>query len=273
MIKEIKRAEEMPKAPLAWDKMDEDWGKRLEEMGKWWYQKHPVGSNPKEQAAMDKMVKLRDRLLEFGGNIACMDLTDAHYDAIMERGQYFYGEGIHHTKGFPSQCHYNACAFWAKHQLCMRIATGYALSKDGCWRQHSWLVEPLKTKYRIWETTEDRIAYFGVILTQEECEEFCELELSSFEPELARRSVKYDLRQVVDGEYVATPIKNTFNSKTSYWMTKKDYTVAVYMFTAEDCFGIEDFEARLTKDGLQEYKALFRNKFEDDAPVVYASGT
>ena len=51
---------------------------------------------------MDKMVKLRDRLLEFGGNIACMDLTDAHYDAIMERGQYFYGEGIHHTKGFQA---------------------------------------------------------------------------------------------------------------------------------------------------------------------------
>lgn len=86
-----------------------------------------------------------------------------------------------------------------------------------------------------------------------------------------RRSVKYDLRQVVDGEYVATPIKNAFNAKTAYWMTKKDYMVAVYMFTVEDCIGIEDFEARLTKDSLQEYETLFRNKFENDDSAVYAS--
>ena len=58
MIKEIKRVEDMPREPIPWDKMDEDWGKRFEEMGKWWYQKHPAGSSPKEQAAMDKMVKL-----------------------------------------------------------------------------------------------------------------------------------------------------------------------------------------------------------------------
>lgn len=260
MIKEIKRAEDMPKAPLAWNKMDEDWGRRLESMGKWWYQKHPVGSTPKEQAAMDKMIKLRDRLLTFGGNIVCMELTDMHYDAIMERGQYFYGEGIRHTNGFPSRCHYNACAFWAKHQTSMRIATGYALSKDGCWRQHSWLVEPLKTKYRIWETTENRIAYFGVILTQEECEEFCELELSGFKPECLMPSVKYDLRQVIDGEYVATPIKNAFNHKTAYWMSKDSYTVAMYMFTVEECYSTADFENRLTGQGLQEYKAMFRSQ-------------
>lgn len=36
MIKEIKRVEDMPREPIPWDKMDEDWGKRLEEMGKWW---------------------------------------------------------------------------------------------------------------------------------------------------------------------------------------------------------------------------------------------
>ncbi len=70
---------------------------------------------------------------------------------------------------------------------------------------------------------------------------------------------------------MATPIKNAFNAKTAYWMTKKDYMVAVYMFTVEDCIGIEDFEARLTKDSLQEYETLFRNKFENDDSAVYAS--
>lgn len=266
MIKEIKRVEDMPKASIPWDKMDEAWGKRLEAMGMWWYQKHPIGSSPEEQANMDKMVKLRDRLLTFGGNIACMDLTDMHYNAIMERGQYFYGEGIHHTKGLPSQCHYNACAFWAKHQLRMRIATGYALSKDGCWRQHSWLVEPLKVKYRIWETTEDRIAYFGVILTPEECADFCEQELPQYCAEAPRPSMKYNLRQVIDGEYVATPIKNAFNNKTAYWMSKDGYGVAMYMFTVEECYNAEDFESRLTGRGIQEYESIFRNKYEETDP-------
>lgn len=52
------------------------------------------------------------------------------------------------------------------------IATGYALSEDGLWRSHSWVIQPMKRTVRVWETTVKRVAYFGVVLTDEECEQF-----------------------------------------------------------------------------------------------------
>lgn len=35
----------------------------------------------------------------------------------------------------------------------------------------------------------------------------------------------------VFGDYVITGIKNAFNNRTSYWISKKGYTVALYCFT------------------------------------------
>ena len=51
---------------------------------------------------------------------------------------------------------------------------GYALSEDGLWRCHSWVVQPMARTVRVWETTVKRVAYFGVVLTSEECEDFVE---------------------------------------------------------------------------------------------------
>jgi hypothetical protein len=50
----------------------------------------------------------------------------------------------------------------------MKITTGWALSDDGLWRQHSWI---LRGKTVI-ETTETRVRYFGVTLTDAEAEQF-----------------------------------------------------------------------------------------------------
>lgn len=73
---------------------------------------------------------------------------------------------------------------------------------------------------------------------------------------------KYNLRPIIHGEYVATPIKNMFNDKTAYWLSKAGYTVALYMFTVEDCYSEEDFENRLTGATYSEYENMFREKFE-----------
>lgn len=73
---------------------------------------------------------------------------------------------------------------------------------------------------------------------------------------------KYNLRPIVHGEYVATPIKNMFNDKTAYWLSKAGYTVALYMFTVEDCYSEEDFENRLTGVTYSEYENMFQEKFE-----------
>lgn len=37
----------------------------------------------------------------------------------------------------------------------------------------------------------------------------------------------------LNGEYVIAGIQNAFNGKTSYWISKKGYTTAVYCFTAD----------------------------------------
>lgn len=91
----------------------------------------------------------------------------------MSRGQFFLGKGAKLKKGEPCHCHSNAAYMWEANKGRCQIATGYALSDDGLWRQHSWIVQPLKVKYRVWETTVKRVAYFGTILTDEECEAFC----------------------------------------------------------------------------------------------------
>ena len=72
------------------------------------------------------------------------------------------------------QCHYNSARLWYKNKDRCFIATGYALSEDGLWRCHSWVVQPMARTVRVWETTVKRVAYFGVVLTSEECEDFVE---------------------------------------------------------------------------------------------------
>lgn len=119
-----------------------------------------------------KMLELRKKLLSFGGAYTCLPVHEEDYDKIMNRGEFLYGTGAKFRKGKPSQCHTNASLLWNANRGRCQIATGYALSEDGIWRQHSWVVQPLTTKWRVWETTVKRIAYFGFVMNDEECEKF-----------------------------------------------------------------------------------------------------
>ena len=70
-----------------------------------------------------------------------------------------------------------------------------------------------------------------------------------------------NIRQVVRGEYVATPIKNAFNNKTSYWFSKRDCTMAMYMFTVEGNGDTEaQFEARLSQESFNEFIPMFEER-------------
>ena len=139
----------------------------------WWSNRDkPDPANEKEAAAMQKMFVLGDKLLSFGGKYTCLPLYEEDYEKIMSRGQFFYGKGAHFSKGEDCHCHSNSAYLWDANRGRCRIATGYALSADGIWRQHTWVVQPLTTKYRVWETTVKRIGYYGVVLTDDECEVF-----------------------------------------------------------------------------------------------------
>jgi hypothetical protein len=68
-------------------------------------------------------------------------------------------------------CHQNVAAAWRNRRTgIIAIATGYALSDDGLWRQHSWGI----LRNGILETTEVRIRYFGILLQDTRADEFAE---------------------------------------------------------------------------------------------------
>ena len=140
--------------PIHWNPMEDKW--------KAWVNKNQVynGTSHFDPKTLDAMRKLHDRILTFGGDEVCMTAFDEDAQKILSRGQFFYG-GSYIRKGQDCQCHCNSANLWNMNQGRCSIATGYALSEDGLWRS-----------VRVWETTVKRVAYFGVVLTDEECEQF-----------------------------------------------------------------------------------------------------
>lgn len=62
-------------------------------------------------------------------------------------------------------------------------------------------------------------------------------------------------RTIILGDYVIAPVKNAFNNKYSYWISKKGYMYAVYCFTPLDQ---QDLDWHLTtKEVTNEYIKIF----------------
>lgn len=122
----------------------------------------------------ESMEGLARSLVAFGG----WRLVDPGFDEdllkITARGQLWSGHGAVRAPGTPSQCHRNSALCWEANADRLVLATGYALSADGLWRQHSWCVKIDGNKPRIVETTERRVAYFGFVMTLPEAVMFYE---------------------------------------------------------------------------------------------------
>ena len=116
-------------------------------------------------------LELRRRLLALGGFVCCVPMHDPDLPDILARGQCFAGRAIP-MPGAVSRCHMNAARLWDANRDQITIATGYALSPDGIWRQHSWGVR-CATGQAI-ETTVSRLRYYGFLLTPEACARFWE---------------------------------------------------------------------------------------------------
>jgi len=110
---------------------------------------------------------LYDRLLNIGGTHVAPQ-PEPHLDRILKRGETFDGRGARLELMRVSRCHSNAAQLWGTDPERYRLATGWALSGDGIWRQHSWALEG----DRIVETTERRKLYHGFRLTDAEEERF-----------------------------------------------------------------------------------------------------
>ena len=110
--------------------------------------------------------KLKNKLLSLGGE-AVVPMYEEDLDKILERGKTFNDKKITMKKGYPSECHVNVGLL---HEATgCNVTTGWALSDDGLWRQHTWC-----TNKEIYETTEKREKYYGFVLDKGETEEFIE---------------------------------------------------------------------------------------------------
>lgn len=153
--------------------MDEEW-KETCRQNSWWYKYDSYEDVPDDEKVptMIKLFELKKRLLSIAGESTCLPIQEVDIDDILSRGQIWYGDKCKMKTGNPCQCHSNSAYYWDKHYKNTRIATGYALTEDGMWRAHTWVIEKGSKSNTVIETTVKRILYFGFVLTKEECEDF-----------------------------------------------------------------------------------------------------
>jgi hypothetical protein len=116
---------------------------------------------------------LKRKLLSLGGYAVILPAMEDDLTRILERGT--LERRYKMMKGEPCNCHNNSALLWDANRDKVLLCTGYALSKDGLWRQHSWGFDP-RTNFVI-ETTVGRVAYFGYCMTDDEAEKFYDANL------------------------------------------------------------------------------------------------
>lgn len=98
---------------------------------------------------------LRAALFKYGGYILSywpnIDTPKVAREGVILDGKTFKRIGME-----PRNCHGNAARLGS--EVDAKVWTGWALSQDGCWRPHSWA----EFGGQFIETTEPRVAYFGI---------------------------------------------------------------------------------------------------------------
>ena len=122
------------------------------------------------------MKQLSRLLRRLGGQyIVAPAWPDPDIGALLDRGFVMSGPGTL-RKGKKSKCHNNVASLWrSRRRPIVAIGTGYALSDDGLWRQHSWGI----MRSGLIETTAPRTKYFGLVLQGFVADAFAARQLSS----------------------------------------------------------------------------------------------
>jgi hypothetical protein len=127
-------------------------------------------------SSQPEILTLKSRLLQLGGShLVAPVAPDPDLEAILSHGFLQDGDVILEEMERNS-CHWNVAALWLQKQAnLIAVGTGYALSEDGLWRQHSWGIQSAS----ILETTEERTHYFGLRLSGEDANRFASAYFSS----------------------------------------------------------------------------------------------
>jgi hypothetical protein len=144
----------------------------MERDSRLWVGRHPAQQVNAERYG-DVLARLADVLLAEGGESVVVphfeppEVAEFVLGLTLRLGQFVPGEVAVVEAGASGECHANAVALWRSGRGA--ISTGFALSDDGMWRAHSWLRE---SSGRLIETTEQRVAYFGLALDHEDADLF-----------------------------------------------------------------------------------------------------
>ena len=76
------------------------------------------------------------------------------------------------------------------------------------------------------------------------------------------------LKQITIGEYVLTPIKNAFNDKCSYWISKKGYTLALYVFSVDSSMNQKDLNYMLSASVIYIFLKIKLSRLKSKLPYT-----
>lgn len=161
------------KNTVAWWPMSDTWKNSCKNMF-FWFQNTVTEAKKMFPEIDERLFELKARLLDFAGDAACLPGYDDDLDNILEYGQFWLGYNAERMRGEACQCHRNSANLWLQNKESSTICTGYALSADGMWRQHSWLIRRKPRSNKIVETTRPRVLYYGFAMTPEMCERFAD---------------------------------------------------------------------------------------------------
>jgi hypothetical protein len=134
-------------------------------MDKKWYEKLKARGLTADSVYQDGRYEGLKKKILTGGGDAVIFLGDTfieEYKELEEKGFFKEGDGAIKVSGIAGKCHDNVEPYLRKNKELWHMY-GFALSDDGVWREHSWLMHG--TKEYILETTELRTKYYGIRLT------------------------------------------------------------------------------------------------------------
>ena len=155
--------EPFPKLDLQLKQPDSEWVERCNIKG--WTRDHDYPD--------EKLNKLKHLLLDIAGFSVCLYPEEDINQLLSVRAELLDGRKALQSPGLPNQCHFNSAQLWAESEGRLMLYTGYALTEDGMWRQHSWCVVD-DGSLQVVETTIPRLAYFGFRFSDIEASEFYE---------------------------------------------------------------------------------------------------
>ena len=153
--------------------MSADWKSNCKK-NMFWFQDTLADMKKMHPSMDERLFDLRQKLLDFAGEAVCFPAYEEDLDNILSHGQFWVGHNAKLMRSKPNRCHANSANLWEQNKNNTRICTGYALSEDGMWRQHSWLVWHKARSNQIIETTVRRIVYYGFVMPDDMCQQFAD---------------------------------------------------------------------------------------------------